>query len=249
MFRGTIFAVLFAGLVLGDTAWSPCALGQGDDVRGLRLPWNAPDFQGYKETTRPTQPPPPVVKAAPQKYTVTIAVLPRQMPEKDPNTVVLMAHLPEDALLWFDDHPTTSKGMVRHFVSPPLTPGEHYYYMARIVWHEDGRWVSKTTKIPVQAGEFHCLYLTRVGDGEGTVAGNLSKLGPEDRKLAEAQKFCAVQDDIPLGAMGVPVKVMVKGQPVFLCCKECEDRALENPDKTLARVKELKEKNAAPSKK
>ncbi len=237
-------AALFAAFLLVV----PEAFGQGDDIRGMRLPWNAPGFQGYKETRRPAQPPPPVVTAAPQKYTITITVLPQQMPENDPNTVELMAHVPEDALIWFEDMPTTSKGMVRHFVSPPLTPGQPYYYTARIVWHEDGQWVSKTTKIPVQAGEIHCLYLTPSGDKEA-VAANLAKLGPEDRKLAEAQKVCVVQGDIPLGAMGVPVKVMVQGQPVFLCCKECEDRALENPDKTLARVKELKEKNAAPPKK
>jgi hypothetical protein len=48
--------------------------------------------------------------------------------------------------------------------------------------------------------------------------------------------------------MGVPVKVMVKGQPVFLCCKTCRKQALADPDKTLARVDELKAKakTAAP---
>jgi len=42
--------------------------------------------------------------------------------------------------------------------------------------------------------------------------------------------------------MGVPVKVMVKDQPVFLCCKGCQKEALADPDKTLARVKELRAK-------
>ena len=35
---------------------------------------------------------------------------------------------------------------------------------------------------------------------------------------------------------------MIKGQPVFLCCKACEDDALENPDQTLAKVEKLKAK-------
>jgi hypothetical protein len=34
--------------------------------------------------------------------------------------------------------------------------------------------------------------------------------------------------------MGVPVKVAVKGQTVFLCCGSCEKRAKADPDKTLA---------------
>jgi len=42
--------------------------------------------------------------------------------------------------------------------------------------------------------------------------------------------------------MGPPVKVMVKDQPVFLCCKSCKDEALKDPDKTLERVAELKKK-------
>jgi hypothetical protein len=72
---------------------------------------------------------------------------------------------------------------------------------------------------------------------------NLAKLSPEDRKLAEEQRFCAVRTEDPLGSMGVPVKVMVKDQPVFLCCAACRTKAVAHADRTLAKVKELKEKN------
>jgi hypothetical protein len=83
---------------------------------------------------------------------------------------------------------------------------------------------------------------------EAKVQANLAKLGDEDRKLAEAQKYCAVEQDHLLGAMGKPVKVMVKDQPVFLCCPSCEEEAQAHPEKTLARVRELKEKAGAPPK-
>src|SRR5207249_7115494 len=69
----------------------------------------------------------------------------------------------------------------------------------------------------------------------------LAKLNPEDRALAEAQGFCPETGE-PLGSMGVPVKIMLKGQPVFLCCKGCEDNAREHPDQTLVKVQELKAK-------
>jgi hypothetical protein len=44
--------------------------------------------------------------------------------------------------------------------------------------------------------------------------------------------------------MGVPVKLTIKGEPVFVCCKSCQKNALKDPDKALAKAKELREKNA-----
>jgi hypothetical protein len=72
----------------------------------------------------------------------------------------------------------------------------------------------------------------------------LDKLAPEDRKLAAAQRFCAVETENRLGTMGTPYKLMVKGEPVFLCCKGCQTQALEDPKKTLDVVHELRAKGA-----
>lgn len=78
---------------------------------------------------------------------------------------------------------------------------------------------------------------------EGETAANLARLSPEDRAIAEAQKVCPVTDE-PLGSMGVPIKLDIKDQPVFLCCKSCEKSAKKDPDKTLQKVAELKARNA-----
>lgn len=75
------------------------------------------------------------------------------------------------------------------------------------------------------------------------------KLSPEDRQLVDAQEYCAVEAESRLGEMGKPFKVMVKDQPVFLCCKSCQRRALADPEKTLAKVEELKNKLKADSEK
>jgi hypothetical protein len=83
---------------------------------------------------------------------------------------------------------------------------------------------------------------------EAKIKASLAKLSPEDQRLAEEQKFCAVENDNRLGKMGMPVKIMVKGQPVFLCCDGCTKEAEDDPDATLAKVKELKEKNKTPTK-
>jgi uncharacterized protein (TIGR02231 family) len=72
----------------------------------------------------------------------------------------------------------------------------------------------------------------------------MAKLSPEDRKLAEAQVFCAIDQDSPLGSMGPILKVMVKGQPVFLCCKGCEAEARAHPDDTLLRLQKLMSRTA-----
>ena len=61
-----------------------------------------------------------------------------------------------------------------------------------------------------------------------------------DQKLALAQKVCLVgeADGKPnhLGEMGVPVKEVVKGKTVFLCCKSCVEDLKKDPDKYLAKL-------------
>jgi hypothetical protein len=77
---------------------------------------------------------------------------------------------------------------------------------------------------------------------EAEIEAALAKLPPEDRKLAQEQKFCVVESEHRLGSMGKPVKILVKDQPVFLCCGGCKKSALKDPEKTLATVKDLKAK-------
>jgi hypothetical protein len=79
---------------------------------------------------------------------------------------------------------------------------------------------------------------SRQAKDTSSIQKNLAKLSPEDRKLAQAQKLCPISEE-PLGEMGVPVKVMLEGQPVFLCCRSCLKKAEANPEKTLAKVKKL----------
>lgn len=80
-----------------------------------------------------------------------------------------------------------------------------------------------------------------------SVAENLAKLSPADRKLVEDQQYCAVMTKNLLGSMGIPYKIDVNGQPVFLCCDGCETRAKAHADRTLAKVQELKEAKAKKS--
>jgi YHS domain-containing protein len=72
-------------------------------------------------------------------------------------------------------------------------------------------------------------------EADSDVRAELAKLPPEDRALAEKQKVCPVTGE-PLGSMGVPYKVTVKGRTVFLCCDGCEEKLNKNADKYLAKL-------------
>jgi hypothetical protein len=74
-----------------------------------------------------------------------------------------------------------------------------------------------------------------------TIEANLGAMSPQDRELAAAQRNCVVMIDMPLGAMGLPSKVTVNGEAVFVCCKGCEKKAPANPAKTLAMAKKLRD--------
>lgn len=69
-----------------------------------------------------------------------------------------------------------------------------------------------------------------------------AKLSPADRALVEAQEWCANSTSSRLGSMGTPIKLEVKGQPVFICCDHCRKAVLANPETTLKTVAKLKEK-------
>ena len=75
-----------------------------------------------------------------------------------------------------------------------------------------------------------------MSDVDPKINAALAQLSPEDRAAAEQQKICPVTGE-PLGSMGKPIKVTVKGQEVFLCCEACRERSEAEPDKYLAKLK------------
>ena len=80
-------------------------------------------------------------------------------------------------------------------------------------------------------------------DDAAKIKENLGKLSEADRKLAELQKICPIEDE-PLGGHGVPIKLTVKNKVVFICCKGCKEEVEKKPDETLKKVEELIKKNS-----
>jgi membrane fusion protein, copper/silver efflux system len=69
---------------------------------------------------------------------------------------------------------------------------------------------------------------------------NLDKLSPADRAAALAQQNCPITE-AALGSMGVPVKVeLAAGKTAFLCCPGCRKEATTEPDKTIAKLAEIR---------
>jgi hypothetical protein len=82
-------------------------------------------------------------------------------------------------------------------------------------------------------------------DLESKIAAARAKLSSVDRRLVEEQEFCPILTSSRLGSMGMPVKLLLDGQAVFLCCKGCEGKAKADPQKTLRTVAELKARQKA----
>lgn len=62
-----------------------------------------------------------------------------------------------------------------------------------------------------------------------------SRADEADAAGIERQRLCPVMDE-PLGSMGVPWKVTVKGQDVFVCCKGCIGKVQRNPELYLSKT-------------
>ena len=64
----------------------------------------------------------------------------------------------------------------------------------------------------------------------------IKKLPADEQPIALAQVSCPVSDG-HLGDMGVPIKKVVDGKTVYLCCGGCEKSLEAEPAKYLAKLK------------
>lgn len=245
-------AAVVAGLFLVSFGTAPAAPPEG-------LRWS--DHAGLKGPN-PSTTPRPAANAPwvyPQRSMLQVVPLEARTPDataltplKVPFTreaaagepAYIMAHLVPGAEMWIGDVQVVSDASKPAYELgvQSLERGSTYHFTVRVRWGEDGKWVSQAHTFPLRAGEVHCVQLALTDSPELTkkIADSIAKLDGADKKAAEAQKFCAVQDSIRLGAMGTPAKVSVGGKDVFLCCEACKAAALKDPAKTLKTVETLK---------
>jgi hypothetical protein len=63
----------------------------------------------------------------------------------------------------------------------------------------------------------------------------LAALAPADRAAAQRQKVCPVTGK-PLGSMGTPPKLTVRGRTFYLCCDGCNGAVEADPERVLAKL-------------
>lgn len=68
------------------------------------------------------------------------------------NSARLTVRVPDGARLWVDDVQPLLTGPVRVMTTPPLQPGQGYYYVMRARWDENGRPVTHERTVRFQAG-------------------------------------------------------------------------------------------------
>gem|GEM_PF-2439670 len=56
----------------------------------------------------------------------------------------------------------------------------------------------------------------------------LAQLTADDRPLVQQQGMCPVMDE-PLGGHGTPIKLLVDGRPLYVCCEGCVEQVEQNP--------------------
>jgi uncharacterized protein (TIGR03000 family) len=69
------------------------------------------------------------------------------------NTAIVAVRVPADSQVWFGDTKTTQSGTERQFVTPALAPGKSYKYDVKVTWMVDGKEVTQTRQVQVEAGK------------------------------------------------------------------------------------------------
>jgi hypothetical protein len=63
----------------------------------------------------------------------------------------------------------------------------------------------------------------------------LAALEEFDKEGIARQKVCPVSGE-PLGSMGDPIKVLIDGKPLYLCCEGCVPKVMKDPAAYLSKV-------------
>jgi Cu/Ag efflux protein CusF len=66
------------------------------------------------------------------------------------------------------------------------------------------------------------------------------KLCPQEKQLVADQAYVCPIDGVSIFVGTAQSKINIKGKTVFVCCKDCANKALANPDKTLTALEERK---------
>jgi uncharacterized protein (TIGR03000 family) len=130
-----------------------------------RLPASAPAPRVVRKAEPrplPASPEPPRVarKAEPEPAADSPDTEQIGAPEDEQAPATIVVTLPAGAKLTINRTPSRSTAVKRRFVTPPLKPGQDFYYTLKAEMVRDGRPVTTTARVPVRAGEERRVKLT-----------------------------------------------------------------------------------------
>lgn len=76
-----------------------------------------------------------------------------------------------NARVFFDDSPTRQVGMDRVYSSPSLNPNKTYTYIIKATWMDNGKEISRTKDVKVQAGRSTMVDFTSANDSNEAIPG------------------------------------------------------------------------------
>jgi len=163
-YGGMAYGGCSGGMASGGMAYGGCSGGMAYGGMGYgSTPYAAPYSGGYYSGTYYGQPgmmPGSAVPQAVPQRTVpgrgTGGTEEETLPPdrvRGPTPATIVVSLPANAVLTFDGVPTQTSSTRRVFQSPPLQPGENYYYTLTAEIQRDGRPVSVSRRVNVRAGQ------------------------------------------------------------------------------------------------
>lgn len=88
----------------------------------------------------------------------------------------MVVRVPANAKVFIDDNLMQSTSTERVFTSPPIEPGQSYYYTIRVVVQRDGREVEDVRRVTVKPGEISRLAFDTLYD----------RLRSDDRSIVDS---------------------------------------------------------------
>lgn len=94
------------------------------------------------------------------------------------DAVLLTVEVPRDAKVWINKHETASTGETRLYTSHGMTPEKKYDFTVRMRAYIDGKWVDKTKKVALEAGERETVSLAKVLEEEAAAQAKAPPAAP-----------------------------------------------------------------------
>jgi len=138
-------------------------------------------------------------------------------PAIESDAAMLTVSVPENATVTVNEHPTTTDGRVRQFMSEGLQAGYVYTYVVKVTYDQDGEQKTDSKEVKLRAGDVQQLSFDAAADDAAAEASEAIKDGSSDDTDAADTAAAAVADEavVTVVRLHVPsdAQVTLAGNP------------------------------------